>query len=207
MRDISACGALRLSLVTLVLCGLAYPLAVTALGQWLLPWQANGSLKTDARGEVIGSVLIGQRWDGPEWFHGRPSATTEADPQNPNETIPAPYNAAGSGGSNLGPSSKVLFARLKNGRAVLEQVQLELRREALPSDMLTTSGSGLDPDISPANAALQASRVAKTRNALVTEIQALVERHTAGRTWGIFGEPRVKVLELNLALAQTYRKP
>ena len=121
--------------------------------------------------------------------------------------MPAPYDAAGSGGSNLGPASKVLFARLQTGRAVLEQVQLELRREALPSDMLTTSGSGLDPDISPANAALQASRVAKTRNALVTEIQALVERHTAGRTWGIFGEPRVKVLELSLALAQTYRKP
>jgi potassium-transporting ATPase KdpC subunit len=92
MRDIllGLLGALRLSLVTLVLCGLAYPLAVTAFGQWLLPWHANGSLKTDARGEVIGSLLIGQRWDGPEWFHGRPSATTAVDPQNPDQTVPAP---------------------------------------------------------------------------------------------------------------------
>jgi K+-transporting ATPase ATPase C chain len=98
MRDIWL-GALRLSLVTLVLCGLAYPLALTALGQWLMPWQANGSLKTDGRGEIIGSQLIGQEWFGPEWFHGRPSATTTPDPQNPDQTVPAPYNAAGSGGS------------------------------------------------------------------------------------------------------------
>jgi potassium-transporting ATPase KdpC subunit len=199
-------GALRLSLVTLVLCGLAYPLAATALGQWFLPWQANGSLKTDARGEIIGSQLIGQHWDGPEWFHGRPSATTAVDPQNPDQTVPAPYNAASSGGSNLGPASKVLSDRLQTDRMVLEQTQPELAGKALPSDVLTTSGSGLDPDISPANAALQASRIAKARNVPVMDIRALVERHIAGRTWGIFGEPRVNVLELNLALAQAAKR-
>lgn len=205
MRDVLL-GALRLSLVTLVLCGLAYPLAVTAFGQWFFPWQANGSLKTDARGEITGSQLIGQHWYGPEWFHGRPSATTAVSPQDPDQTVPAPYNAASSGGSNLGPASKVLFDRLQADRGVLEQAQPELGGKALPSDVLTTSGSGLDPDISPANAALQASRIAKARNVPVTDIQALIERHTAGRTWGIFGEPRVNVLELNSALPQAAKR-
>jgi len=115
MRDILL-GALRASLVTWALCGLAYPLAVTALAQWLLPWQANGSLETDARGEIIGSRLIGQQWDGPQWLHGRPSATTSADATDTNKTVPTPYNAASSGGSNLGPASKALFDRLKSDR-------------------------------------------------------------------------------------------
>jgi potassium-transporting ATPase KdpC subunit len=206
MREILL-GALRLSLVTLVLCGLAYPLALTALGQWLLPWQANGSLKTDERGEIIGSLLIGQRWVGPEWFHGRPSATTAADPQHPDQTVPAPYNAAGSGGSNLGPSSKVLLDRLKNDRAGLEEAQPEVRHSLLPSDLPTSSGSGLDPDISPANAALQVVRVARARGAQAPEIQALVEKHTVARTIGIFGEPRVNVFELNMDLRRRYSKP
>jgi len=206
MRDILL-GALRLSFVTLVLCGVAYPLAVTALGQWLLPWQANGSLKTDARGEVIGSLLIGQKWDGPEWFHGRPSATTTADPQRPGETIPGPYNAASSGGSNLGPASKMLLGRLQMDRSVLEHDQPELRGKALPSDMLTTSGSGLDPDISPANASLQLVRVARARGVPASEIQAIVEKHTVARTIGIFGEPRVNVLELNMDLRERYPQP
>jgi potassium-transporting ATPase KdpC subunit len=206
MRDILL-GAVRLSLVALVLCGLAYPLSVATLGQWLLPWQANGSLKTDARGEIIGSHLIGQRWEGPEWFHGRPSATTAADPQNPDQIVASPYNAAGSGGSNLGPASKLLFARLQTDREVLEQVQPELRGRALPADVLTTSGSGLDPDISPANAALQAPRIAQSRNVPVADIHALIAAHTVGRTWRIFGEPRVNVLELNLALAHVSAKP
>ena len=200
-------GALRLSLVTWVLCGLAYPLAVTVLGQWLLPWQANGSLKTDAHGAIIGSQLIGQRWEGPEWFQGRPSATTTTDRQNPEQTVPAPYNAASSGGSNLGPSSKLLFDRLKNDRTVLEQAQPELRQNLLPSDLLTSSGSGLDPDISPANAALQVVRVARARGVPAPDIQALVEKHTVARTVGIFGEPRVNVLELNMDLQGRYPKP
>jgi potassium-transporting ATPase KdpC subunit len=206
MQDILH-GALRLSLVTWVLCGLAYPLAVTAVGQWLLPWQANGSLKTDARGEILGSLLIGQQWDGLEWFHGRPSATTAADLQRPGQTVPLPYNAAGSGGSNLGPASKMLFARLQMDRSVLEQAQPELRGKALPSDMLTTSGSGLDPDISPANAALQVVRVARARGVPPSEIQAMVDKHTVARTFGIFGEPRVNVFELNIDLTERYSQP
>ena len=200
-------GALRLSLVTWALCGLAYPLAVTALGQWLLPWQANGSLKANAHREIIGSLLIGQRWDGPEWFHGRPSATTAPEPQNPDQTVPAPYNAASSGGSNLGPASKVLFDRLKNDRAALEQTQPELRQSLLPSDLLTSSASGLDPDISSANAALQVVRIARARGVPAPEIQALVEQHIVARTVGIFGEPRVNVFELNMDLKGRYSKP
>jgi potassium-transporting ATPase KdpC subunit len=162
---------------------------------------------TDARGEVIGSLLIGQQWDGPEWFHGRPSATIAVDPQNADQTVPAPYNAAGSGGSNLGPSSKVLFDRLKNDRAALEEALPEARQSLLPSDLLTTSGSGLDPDISPANAALQAVSVACARSVPAHEIKVLVEKHTIARTVGIFGEPRVNVFELNIDLRQRYPKP
>lgn len=206
MRDILL-GAVRASLVTWVLCGLAYPLALTGLAQWLMPWQANGSLEADAQGRLIGSRLIGQQWDGPEWFHGRPSATTAADPRDPDKTIPAPYNAASSAGSNLGPTSKALFDRLLADRETLEQVQPELARRPLPSDMLTASASGLDPDISPANAALQASRVARARGIAAAEIDALVARHVVGRTLEVFGEPRVNVLALNLALQRAYPKP
>jgi len=206
MRDILL-GALRASLVTWALCGLAYPLAVTALAQWLLPWQANGSLETDARGEIIGSRLIGQQWDGPQWLHGRPSATTSADATDTNKTVPTPYNAASSGGSNLGPSSRVLFDRLKNDRAALEEALPEARRSLLPSDLLTSSGSGLDPDISPANAALQVVRVARARGVPAPEIQALVEKHTVARMVGIFGEPRVNVFELNMDLKGRYSAP
>ncbi len=206
MRDILL-GALRLSLVTWVLCGLAYPLALTALGQWLFPWQANGSLKTNARAEILGSLLIGQHWIGPEWFHGRPSATSAPDPQNPDQTVLAPYNAAGSGGSNLGPSSKALFDRLRNDRAALEEAEPEMHQRLLPSDLLTSSGSGLDPDVSPANAALQVVRVARARGVPPGEIQALVERHTVERMAGIFGEPRMNVFELNMDLKGRYSKP
>ncbi len=206
MREILL-GALRMSLAMWVLCGLAYPLAVTAFGQWLLPWQANGSLEIDARGEIIGSRLIGQQWDGPEWFHGRPSATTSVDDQDPGEPVPTPYNAAGSGGSNLGPASKVLFDRLTSERASLQEVQPELPKGLLPADMLTTSGSGLDPDISPANAALQVTRVAGARGIPAADVQALLEKHLIGRLAGIFGEPRVNVFELNMDLKERYGKP
>ncbi len=205
MRNILL-GALRASLVTAALCGLAYPLAVTALAQWLFPWQANGSLQTDGRGEIIGSRLIGQQWDGPEWLHGRPSATTAVDPQDAKKTVPARYNAASSGGSNLGPASKALFDRLMSDRASLEENQPELTNKALPSDMLTTSGSGLDSDISPANAALQVARVARARGVPDSEIQAVVQWHTVGRMFGIFGEPRVNVFEVNMDLKRIYAK-
>jgi K+-transporting ATPase ATPase C chain len=200
-------AALRASLVTWVLCGIAYPLTLTGLGQWLMPFQANGSLEKNPDGTVIGSRLIGQRWDGPEWFHGRPSATTETDPNDPGKALPAPYNAAGSGASNLGPTSKELADRLIADRKVLEGAQPELVGTKLPADMLTTSGSGLDPDISPANAASQVVRVAHARRVPEAEILALLERHITSRSLGVFGEPRVNVLALNLALQRANRGP
>jgi potassium-transporting ATPase KdpC subunit len=203
MRDIMM-GALRASLVTWVLCGIAYPLALTGLGQWLMPFQANGSLARNQDGAIIGSRLIGQLWDGPEWFHGRPSATTSTDPDDPTKTVPAPYNAASSGASNLGPTSKDLAERLAADRKALEQAQPELVGAALPADMLTASASGLDPDISPANAALQVARVARARGVSPADIDALLERQIAGRSLGVFGEPRVNVLDLNLALQRAY---
>jgi potassium-transporting ATPase KdpC subunit len=206
MRDILI-TALRASPVTWVLCGVAYPLAVTGLGQWLMPFQANGSLERNPDGTVIGSRLIGQLWNGPEWFHGRPSATTNTDPNDPTKTVPAPYNAASSGGSNLGPTSKELTERLAADREVLEEAQPELSGAKLPADMLTTSSSGLDPDISPANAALQVARVAHARGVLAADIEALLTRHITGRTFRIFGEPRVNVLALNLALQRAYPTP
>jgi K+-transporting ATPase ATPase C chain len=206
MRDIMI-SAVRASLVTWVLCGLAYPLALTGLGQWLMPSQANGSLARNPDGTVIGSRLIGQFWNGPEWFHGRPSATTDTDPNDPSKTVPAPYNAASSGASNLGPTSRNLAERLSADRKTLEEAQPELAGAMLPADMLTTSASGLDPDISPANAALQIARVARARDVTPAEINALLERQIAGRSFGIFGEPRVNVLDLNLALQRAYPGP
>ena len=206
MRDILL-GAVRASLVTWVLCGLAYPLALTGLAQWLMPGQANGSLETTPDGTVIGSRLIGQQWNGPEWFHGRPSAITAPDPQHPEKTVAAPYDAANSGGSNLGPTSKALLDRLLADRNSLEQAQPEIAHRIVPSDMLTASASGLDPDISPANAALQVSRVARARGIQTAEVDALVAQHVVGRMLEIFGEPRVNVLALNLALQRAYPKP
>lgn len=205
MRDIMM-GAVRASLVTWVLCGLAYPLVLTGLGQWLMPFQANGSLERNQDGAVIGSQLIGQAWNGPEWFHGRPSATTDTDPSDPTKTVPAPYNAASSNASNLGPTSKDLAERLAADRKALEETQPELAGAKLPADMLTASASGLDPDISPANAALQAARVAKARGVPPAQIEALLQQHVTGRSLGIFGEPRVNVLALNLALQRAYPK-
>jgi potassium-transporting ATPase KdpC subunit len=203
MRDMLM-TALRASLVTWVLCGLVYPLALTGLGQGLLPVQANGSLERSENGTIIGSHLIGQSWQGPEWFHGRPSATTDTDPNDPTKTVPMPYNAASSGASNLGPTSKVLAERLAADRKALEEAQPELAGAKLPADMLTASGSGLDPDISPANAGLQVTRVAKARGVPLAEIDTLVKQHISGRSLGIFGEPRVNVLALNLALLRAY---
>jgi K+-transporting ATPase ATPase C chain len=200
-------GALRASLVTWVLCGIVYPLALTGLGQWLMPFQANGSLARNEDGAVIGSRLIGQLWDGPEWFHGRPSATTGTDPNDPAKTVPAAYNTASSGASNLGPTSKELAERLSSDRKALEQAQPELTGVALPADMLTASASGLDPDISPANAALQIARVAPARGVPQADLGALVDRRTTGRNLGIFGEPRVNVMDLNLALERAYPRP
>lgn len=186
-------GAARISLVTFVLCGFLYPFAVTGVGQLLMPSQANGSVEVSADGRIIGSRLIGQEWDDARWFHGRPSAT-----------VYAPYNAANTSASNLGPISGVLRDRLSVDRQALEQAQPELRGKLLPTDMLTASASGLDPDITPANATLQVARVAKARGVPPEQIAALVEQHVTPRSLWIFGEPRVNVLELNLALEKAF---
>jgi potassium-transporting ATPase KdpC subunit len=197
-------GALRVSLVTFVLCGFAYPFAVTVLGQLLTPFQAHGSLATNADGVVVGSRLIGQNWTDPKWFRGRPSATTDTDPNDSTKTIPAPYNAASSSASNLGPTSKALQDRLAEDRKALDAAQPGVAGKPLPADVLTTSGSGLDPDITPANANLQIERIAKARGVAPDQIAALVSRHTTSRSLGIFGEPRVNVLDLNLELEKTF---
>jgi len=195
-------GALRASMVCIVLCGMLYPLILTAIGQLILPFQANGSLERKADGTIVGSRLIGQQWNGPEWFHGRPSATTKTDPNDPSRTVPLPYNAGNSAGSNLGPTSKRLMERLMSDRRSLEAVQPELVGALLPADMLTASASGLDPDISPANATLQVTRVARARGIPEAHLDTLLKQHVMGRTLGMFGEPRVNVLALNLALEQ-----
>jgi K+-transporting ATPase ATPase C chain len=196
--------ALRASLILWVLLGLAYPFAVTWLGQALFPYQAQGSLIRDADDDVIGSRLIGQQFTGAEWFHGRPSATTGTDPTDPTKTTAVPYNAANSGGSNLGPTSRTLVERLAADRKILDQSEPDLAGKRIPADMLTSSGSGLDPEISPADAALQVPPVAAARGVSKEQISAVLARHVVGRTFGIFGEPRVNVLELNLDLQSTY---
>lgn len=195
-------GAVRVSLVTFALCGFAYPLAVTGVGQLLMPYRANGSVLASAGGRIIGSRLIGQQWNDARWFHGRPSATVDLS----DSTKAAPYNAANTTASNLGPTSKGLQDRLTADRAALDRAQPELAGKPLPADMLTASASGLDPDITPANALLQVARVAKARGLAPAQIAALVEQHVTPRSLWIFGEPRVNVLELNLALEEAFPK-
>lgn len=176
--------------------GIAYPFAVTGLAALIFPSQAQGSLiKKD--GKVIGSPLIGQAFSTDKYFHGRPSATTAPDPKDSSKTVDAPYNAAGSGGSNLGPTNKALIERVKADVARLTAENPDL---PVPTDLVTTSGSGLDPDISPAAALFQVPRVAKARNLPSERLRALVEAQVEGRTFGLLGEPRVNVLKLNLAL-------
>jgi len=199
-------GAIRISLVTFVICGFAYPFAVAAIGQLVMPYQANGSRETSADGRIIGSRLIGQEWSDPKWFHGRPSATVASDPNDPTKNVDAPYNAANTTASNLGPTSKALRDRLIADRETLDESQPELAGKALPADMLTASASGIDPDITPANAMLQIARVAKARDAQPEQIAALVQQHEIPRSLWIFGEPRVNVLELNLALEKAFPK-
>jgi potassium-transporting ATPase KdpC subunit len=176
--------------------GLVYPLAMTGIAQVIFPYQANGSM-IERDGKVVGSELIGQNFTSDKYFHGRPSATTAPDPKDPSKTISAPYNAANSGGSNLGPSNKALVDRVKGDIATLQK---ENPGKAVPIDLVTTSGSGLDPDISPEAALFQLPRVAKARNLPEDRLRQLVEDNTEGRWLGILGEPRVNVLQLNLAL-------
>ena len=184
-----------LVLLTL-LTGLAYPLAMTAIAGAIFPKQAQGSL-IERDGKVVGSALIGQEFKDDKYFHGRLSATTAPDPADSTKTISAPYNAANSGGSNLGPTSKALNDRVKED---VDKLKAENPQGTVPIDLVTTSGSGLDPDISPEAALFQVPRVAKARNVPEDRVRQLVTDNTAGRFAGLLGEPRVNVLELNLAL-------
>jgi len=179
-----------------VLTGLVYPLAMTGIAQVLFPWQANGSLVMKD-GKVIGSALIGQNFTGEKYFHPRPSATTEPDPKDPTKTVSVPYAADNSSGSNYGPTQKDLIERVKGDAAALAK---ENPGTPIPVDLVTTSASGLDPDITPAGAMFQVPRVAKARGLPVNQVQALVEAHVDGRTLGVLGEPHVNVLALNMAL-------
>jgi K+-transporting ATPase ATPase C chain len=184
-----------LVLLTLIT-GLAYPLAMTGIAGAIFPKQAQGSL-IEKDGKVIGSALIGQAFADDKYFHGRPSATNAPDPKDATKTVDAPYNASNSMGSNLGPTSKALADRIKGD---VDTLKKENPSAAIPVDLVTTSGSGLDPDISPDAARFQVPRVAKARGLSEQSVAALVEAHTEGRTLGLLGEPRVNVLKLNLAL-------
>ena len=190
-----------LVLLTLIT-GLAYPLAMTAIAGVLFPRQAEGSL-IERDGKVVGSALIGQEFKDDKYFHGRPSATSAPDPADASKTVPAPYNAANSGGSNLGPTSKALADRLKED---VDRLKAENPNAAVPVDLVTTSASGLDPDISPEAALFQVPRVAKARNMPEERVRQLVTDSIQGRFAGLLGEPRVNVLALNLALDRATTK-
>jgi K+-transporting ATPase ATPase C chain len=188
--------ALVMALLFTLLTGLAYPLALTGVGALLFPYQASGSLIV-RDGQIVGSALIGQNFTSPNYFQPRPSATNIPDPKDSTKTIDAPYNAANSSGSNLGPTSKALIDRVKAG--------VDAKREAgwtrpLPADALTTSASGLDPHISPENALLQVAAIAKARGLDAGKVRELVLAHIEKPFLGFFGEPRVNVLLLNLGL-------
>src|SRR6202011_3276451 len=187
--------AIVLIVLMTVLTGLAYPLAMTGLAQVLFPHQAGGSL-IEKDGKVIGSELIGQNFTDAKYFHGRPSATTDTDPNDSTKTVPAPYNAGNSGGSNAGPTSKSLIERVQGDVDTLKKEN----GGPIPVDLVTTSASGLDPDITPAAVEFQVARVAKARNLPEERVRALVADATEDRFLGILGEARVNVLKLNLAL-------
>jgi K+-transporting ATPase ATPase C chain len=188
--------AIILLILLTLITGLAYPLAMTAIAGVIFPKQAAGSL-IEKDGQVVGSALIGQEFKDDKYFHGRPSATVAPDPNDSTKTVPAPYNAANSGGSNLGPTSKALNDRVKED---VDKLKAENSNSAVPIDLVTTSASGLDPEISPEGALFQVPRVAKARNMPENRVRQLVTENTHGRLAGLLGEPRVNVLALNLAL-------
>ena len=187
--------AIMMVILFTVLTGLAYPLAITGIAQVIFPWQANGSL-IEKDGKVIGSSLIGQNFTDDKYFHGRPSATNDTDPNDSTKTVDAPYNASNSMGSNLGPTSKALIDRVT---AAAEKLKAE-NKKPIPVDLVTTSASGLDPDITPAAAAFQVPRVAKARKLPEATVANLVANQTQGRSLGVIGEVHVNVLALNMAL-------
>ncbi|MCA1426507.1 MULTISPECIES: K(+)-transporting ATPase subunit C [unclassified Bradyrhizobium] len=194
LREIRPAIVLLLALTAIT--GLAYPLAMTGIAGALFPVQAQGSL-IEKDGKVIGSALIGQEFKDDKYFHGRPSATLAPDPNDSTKTLPAPYNAANSGGSNLGPTSKALADRLKED---VDKLRTENPNASVPVDLVTTSASGLDPNISPEAAQFQVPRVAKARHLPEDQVKQLVTASIEGRLLGLLGEPRVNVLALNLAL-------
>lgn len=194
--------ALILLIALTLLTGLAYPLAITGLAALIFPYQSQGSL-IEHDGKVIGSELIGQAFASDRYFHGRPSATTGPDPADPSKTVPSPYNAANSMGSNLGPTSKVLADRMKQD---VDKLKGENPNSSVPVDLVTTSGSGLDPDISPEAAYFQVPRVAKARSLAEDRVRQLVAASIEERTLGLLGEPTVNVLALNLALDKSDAK-
>ena len=194
--------AIVLVIALTVITGLLYPLAMTGIAEAVFPYQAQGSL-IEKGGKVVGSALIGQVFTDDKYFHGRPSATNAPDPKDATKTVDAPYNAVNSMGSNYGPTSKALIDRVKGD---MEKLKKENPSASVPIDLVTTSGSGLDPDISPEAARFQVPRVAKARNMPEDRLRQLVEDHTEGRTLGLLGEPRVNVLLLNLALDQLAAK-
>jgi len=188
--------AIVLVVLLTLITGLVYPLAMTGIAGVIFPYQAQGSL-IEKDGKVIGSALIGQVFNDDKYFHGRPSATNAPDPKDSTKTVDAPYNATNSMGSNLGPTSKALIDRIKGQ---VEELKKENASMPVPMDMVTTSGSGLDPHISREAANFQVPRVAKARGVPEARIRALVDGQVEGRTFGLLGEPRVNVLNLNLAL-------
>jgi potassium-transporting ATPase KdpC subunit len=193
--------ALTLIVLFTVLTGLIYPLAVTGIAQVLFPGQANGSLAV-VDGKVVGSSLIGQVFSDDRYFQGRPSATVAPDPNDSSKTVDAPYNAANSAGSNLGPTSKTLIERVKTD---VEARKSQNPNARVPTDLVTASGSGLDPHISPEAADFQVPRIAKARNLSEDRLRQLVGQHVEGRSLGFLGEPRVNVLALNMALDRTVK--
>lgn len=194
--------AIILLLVLTAITGLAYPLAMTAIAGVVFPEKAQGSL-IERDGKVVGSALIGQEFKDDKYFHGRLSATLAPDPNDSTKTVSAPYNAANSGGSNLGPTSKALADRLKED---VDKLKAENPSAPVPADLVTTSASGLDPDISPDAAQFQVPRVAKARNMPEDAVKQLVASNVQGRFLGLLGEPRVNVLALNLALDRAAAK-
>ena len=188
--------AFTMIVVMTILTGLIYPLGMTGIAQLLFPRTANGSL-IEKDGKAIGSELIGENFSEDKYFHGRPSATTDTDPADGAKSVPAPYNAANSVGSNAGPTSKALIDRVTEDARTLKA---ENPAAPIPVDLVTTSASGLDPDITPAGALYQVARVAKARGLPEDRVRQLVEAQVEGRLLGILGEPHVNVLRLNLAL-------